>query len=136
MSTIKGITFDLPIVNGSFKFAEKQDRVELAIDFIVAFWDVVREYNFQFSTRFLREMIQAPTSVTALTLPITLGRLSNLISSNVSEVNITGSQIFPNTYGNRKVQELVLEYEFVDSSIVKDSNEPLVFTRFIDQDGQ
>lgn len=136
MSGIKGITFELTIENGAFKFEEKIPRVELAIDFIIAFWDVVREYKSFFNTRFLREMLQAPTSVTALTLPLTVSRLSNLVSANVSEVNVTGTQVFPNTFKNRKVQELVLEYEFVDSEVAENSGEPLIITRFIDQDGQ
>lgn len=134
MAKVKGITFELPIVDRSFVFTEKQTRVELAIDFILTFWDVVREYSSDFSTRFLREMLQTPSSFSTLSLPLVSQRFVRLISDNVSEISVTAFSTIPNTFGDRKVKEIIIEYDYIDSEIVdKNAITPSVFARFIEQ---
>jgi hypothetical protein len=127
---IKGVTYELPIENGSFIFSSGVDRMERAVDFLISFWDVNRLYKEFFSTLFLRAFIQSPSSSDVAVLrPLIVNRFTRLMQSEVSEINVSGAGIGKSR--DRKVFELSVSYEYVPESVTEAPISGLTLTRFL-----
>lgn len=129
---VKGITYELSIGSkGEFSFSTGVNRMEKAVDFLIAFWDVRREYKDFFSTYFLRAYVQTNTNSPLTVLrPLILDRFTRLLQEEVSEITVDSTRIdFSN---DRKVSMLNIAYSYTPEESPNPSpNEPLILTRFL-----
>jgi len=128
---VKGITYKLPISNtGAFAFTSGVSRMEAAIDFVISYWDVVREYKDFFSTLFLRAFLQTPSNENISVLrPLIAERLATLFQNTVSEIDVEGASMKRNT--SRKEYEISLVYKFTGQAESRAEKEKLILTRFL-----
>lgn len=126
---VKSIPHNLPIDNGKFKFYDGNDRIEAGVDFVMSYFTLVREYNEGFSTLFLRNLIQSPTSLIFSAQSVFLLRLSSLLENSIPFLTVESTSFVPAVGGDRKFQELGLLYRNTEPAEV--ASEPSLFVRFI-----
>lgn len=126
---VQSIPHNLPIKDGRFSFYASSDRIESGIDFVMSSYSIVREYNENFSTRFLWEFIQAPNSLIISTQSAYLIRLTALLTASIPFLQIQGTSFSPFFNGDRKVHQFSVDYRNSEPGEVNDS--PNLFVRFL-----
>ena len=109
---VKGITVLSPsTTDGHFKLTEGIPRVEQALNFVLMFYGVTREYKEYFTTRFLLSTVQRNSAVVDPSL--ILLQLKSLLNESIPEFRAENSS-FNRANLDRKSLELMLEYLYVD----------------------
>jgi len=126
---ISSVPHNLPIEDGRFKFYQRTDRIESSIDFVMSSYEIVREYNDGFSTKFLWDTIQAPTSLLTSAQAAFLLRLEALLTDSVPFLAVEDSSFSRSLSGDRKASQLSLSYRNVEPE--EENNTPNLFVRFL-----
>jgi len=117
-------------IDGKFLLTESVTRVELAIDFILGFSDVVRQYREYFSSAFFYRLVQKPMSKVMAERTLVLLRLESLIADSIPAVEVESTSVFRPITEDRKIVQFAMQYRINDSQDPV-SSESQVYARFV-----